>query len=292
MKKPTPRRAAKAVVTRSRGRTRAPSPTRSAAPLPAGAPSPLPSTRLDGRVALVTGSSKGLGRFMARALGEAGAKVALNFKNGVENAERTLAELRAAGVTCELFRADVTSEAQIARMTKAIEQKLGPVDVLVVNATPDQPQKPIEQYDWAFYQQMLDFFVKSPYLLTRAVLPGMKQRRHGRILNIGSEVFRRGVPNFSAYVAAKGAQAGWTRSMANELAPWQITVNIVSPGWIPVERHENDPQALKDGYRALIPLQRWGVPADVGGIVAFLASDAASFITGQDVAVNGGMTCT
>ena len=101
---------------------------------------------------------------------------------------------------------------------------------------------------------------------------------------------RRGVPNFSAYVAAKGAQAGWTRSMASELAPWNITVNMVSPGWIPVERHDKDPKALKDGYKALIPMQRWGVPGDIGGILAFLASEQAAFITGQDVAVNGGMT--
>jgi 3-oxoacyl-[acyl-carrier protein] reductase len=93
-------------------------------------------------------------------------------------------------------------------------------------------------------------------------------------------------------VAAKGAQTGWTRSMAMELAPWQITVNLVAPGWIPVERHAHDPQHEKDTYRALIPLGRWGVPADVGGIVAFLASDAAAFITGQDIAVNGGMTVT
>ena len=118
----------------------------------------------------------------------------------------------------------------------------------------------------------------------------MKQRRWGRIVNIGSEVFRRGVPNFSAYVAAKGAQEGWTRSMANELAPWNITVNIVAPGWIPVERHADDPQEHKDGYKKLIPLGRWGVPDDVAGAIVFLASDAASFITGQSLAINGGIT--
>lgn len=261
-------------------------------PAPEAAATGLPSTSLRGRTALVTGSTKGLGRIMALALGQAGARVALNFRSGVAAAERAFAAFRERGCEGGLFRGDVTDEAEVNRLVERVAAELGPPDIVVVNATPDQPQKPIEEYDWAFYQSMLDFFVKSPYLLARAVLPHMKAQRWGRIINIGSEVFRRGVPNFTAYVAAKGAQAGWTRSLANEVAPWNITVNIVSPGWIPVERHANDPQELKDGYRALIPLQRWGVPADVGGIVAFLASEAAGFITGQDIAVNGGMTCT
>lgn len=247
---------------------------------------------LAGKVALVTGSTKGLGKAIAMALGRAGASVALNYQHDRQAAERAFAEFQAAGLHGGLFRGDVSSERGVQKLVEAVAQRLGPVDILVVNATPAQPQKPIEQYDWAFHQQMLDFFVKSPYLLTRAVLPHMKQQRWGRIVNIGSEVFRRGVPNFSAYVAAKGAQAGWTRSMANELAPWQITVNIVSPGWIPVERHQDDPQEQKDGYLALIPLRRWGVPDDLGGIVTLLASDAGAFITGQDIAVNGGMTVT
>lgn len=238
----------------------------------------------------MTGSSKGLGKAMAMALGEAGAKVAVNYYHGKEKAIETCDELRDRGIDAAICRADVTSERQVAKLVADTEKKLGKPDIVVLNATPDQPQKPIEQYDWAFYQSMLDFFVKSPYLMARAVLPGMKRRKWGRIINIGSEVFRRGVPNFSAYVAAKGAQAGWTRSMANELAPWNITVNMVSPGWIPVERHDKDPKALKDGYKALIPMRRWGVPGDVGGIIAFLASEQAAFITGQDVAVNGGMT--
>ena len=250
---------------------------------------PRPFTLL-GRVALVTGSSKGLGKAMALALGAAGARVAINYANGQAMAEATFAEFRARGYEGALVRADVTNEKQVAKLCAEVAKKLGPIDVLVANATPAQPQKPIELYDWAFHQQMLDFFVKSPFLLTRAVLPAMKERRFGRIVNIGSEVFRRGVPNFSPYVAAKGAQAGWTRSMASELAPWQITVNIVSPGWIPVERHANDPQEQKDAYKSLIPMRRWGVPGDVGGVVAFLASDAAAFVTGQDIAVNGGMT--
>ena len=245
---------------------------------------------LKGRVALVTGSSTGLGRAMAIALGRAGAKVAINYQNNTQRAEKACEEFQAAGGEGLLVRGDVSSEADVARMTSDIEKTLGPVDILVLNATPAQPQKPIEEYDWAFYQQMLDFFIKSPFLLTRACLPHMKQQRWGRIINIGSEVVARGVPNFTAYIAAKGGQNGFNRGLATEVASWGITVNMIAPGWIPVERHEHDPQDVKDGYRALIPADRWGVPDDLAGAVVFLASDAASFVTGQNIHVNGGMT--
>ena len=135
--------------------------------------SPHACFSLAGRVALVTGSSTGLGKATARCLGMAGAKVAVNFSSSRARADETLAELRDAGITAELFQADVTSESEVDAMFSAIEKSLGPVDVVVVNATPAQPLKSIEEYDWAFYQQMLDFFVKSPYLLARRALPGM-----------------------------------------------------------------------------------------------------------------------
>lgn len=267
------------------------SPSRAARPVPA-APldnEPRPFT-LVGRTALVTGATKGLGKAMAFALGHAGAKVAINFAHDRAAAEATFAEFRGRGYEGALAQADVTDEGQVQKLVADLVPQLGPIDVLVVNATPPQPQRPIEHYDWPMHQQLLDYFVKSPFLLTRAVLPQMKKRKWGRIVNIGSDVFRRGVPNFSAYVAAKGAQAGWTRSMASELAPWQITVNLVSPGWIPVERHTKDSEAQKGAYKAQIPMRRWGVPGDIGGVVTFLASDAAAFVTGQDLAVNGGLT--
>ncbi|MBM3867275.1 MAG: SDR family oxidoreductase, partial [Verrucomicrobia bacterium] len=230
------------------------------------------------------------GKAMAVALGKAGAKVALNYANNTKRAEKAFTEFQALGLTGALFKADVTSEAQVARLHRAIAKKLGPVDVLVVNATCDQPHRAIEDYDWAFYQSMVDFFIKSPFLLTRACLPHMKSQGWGRIINIGSEVVARGVPNFTAYVAAKGGQNGFHRSLAGELAPHGITVNMIAPGWIPVERHENDPQSEKDGYRALIPVNRWGIPADLDGSVVFLASEASSFVTGQTLHVNGGLT--
>ncbi|MFT5127923.1 MAG: 3-oxoacyl-[acyl-carrier protein] reductase [Rhodothermales bacterium] len=248
------------------------------------------ATSLDGHVALVTGSSKGLGKGIAAALGEAGAKVVLNYCHGKEAGEQAYEELKAAGCDCILVRANVVDADSIATLVSEVAARFGAIDILVPNATPAQPQRPIEEYSWDDYQAMIDFFIKSPYLLTRAILPGMKAKKWGRIVNIGSEVFQRGVGNFSAYVAAKGGQAGWTRSMASELAPFGITVNLVAPGWIPVERHADDPQADKDEYFASIPVGRWGIPADIGNAVNYLASEESSFVTGQTLCVNGGLT--
>ena len=249
-----------------------------------------PNYNLNGKVALVTGSSKGLGKAMAFALGAAGAKVAFNYANGRDTAEQTFSEFKAEGFTGGLYRANVIDPGEVKSLCAQIAKDLGPIDIVIPNATPAQPLKPIEQYDWEFYQSMYDFFVKSPYLITREVLPHMKQRKWGRIINITSEVFNRGVAPFSAYVAAKGGQIGWSRSMANELAPFGITVNMIAPGWIPVERHANDPEHEKEAYRRLIPMGRWGIPQDLAGTVVYLASEASNFVTGQDIHVNGGMT--
>src|SRR5690606_21780300 len=134
----------------------------------------------------------------------AGAKVAVNFANNAARAEQALAEYQKAGIETCLVQSDVTSEEGVDRLFSEVEKKLGGVDIIVPNATCDQPQRPIEEYDWDFYQRMLDFFVKSPFLLARRGLPAMKQKRWGRIINITSEVFQRSVSPFSAYVAAKG----------------------------------------------------------------------------------------
>ncbi|MDA0749487.1 MAG: SDR family oxidoreductase [Verrucomicrobia bacterium] len=245
---------------------------------------------LAGKVALVTGSTKGLGRSMALALGQAGARVAINYYNDEATAQAALNTFQEAGCEGMLVKADVTDEGQVNEMVARIKSGLGPVDIAVINATCDQPHHPIEEYSWDFYQKMLDFFIKSPYLITRAILPEMKKKHWGRIINIGSEVFHLGVPNFSAYVAAKGGQNGWSRSMARELAPFGITVNMVSPGWIPVERHDKEPQEWKDAYLPTIPVGRWGVPDDLSGAVTFLASESSEFVTGQNLHVNGGLT--
>ncbi len=245
---------------------------------------------LKGKVAWITGSSTGLGKVMAMQMGAAGAKVALNYNNNQARAEETFQQFKDAGHEGIMLRGSAIVEEDVNRMYGEIKAQLGPVDILVVNATPDQPQKPIEDYSWEFYQSMLDFFVKSPFLLSRAVLPHMKAQKWGRIINIGSEVFTRGVPNFTAYCAAKGGQTGFNRSLATELAPWGITVNVISPGWILVERHEKDPQEMKDEYLAGLPSKRWGVPKEVADTAVFLASNEASYVSGQNIAVNGAHT--
>ena len=171
---------------------------------------------LQGHVALVTGSSKGLGAEIAKTLADAGAKVVINAFNNIERGQAVADEINAKGGTAIAIKADVSKESEIHRLIEQAGNQLGPIDILVPNATPDQPQKPIEEYDEALYRQMLDFFVISPFLLTQAVLPSMKSNKWGRIINITSEVYACSVPNFSAYVAAKGGQIGWSRSMAPE----------------------------------------------------------------------------
>tara|TARA_B100000475_G_scaffold198250_1_gene178524 strand:- start:115 stop:870 length:756 start_codon:yes stop_codon:yes gene_type:complete len=243
---------------------------------------------LKNHVALITGSTTGLGYGIAKVLGLAGAKVIMNYYNDEERANKAFSEFQSLGCEGILVRGNVIDEKSVQKIVEEGESKFGEIDIVVPNATPDQPLKPIEEYDWEFYQQMINFFVKSPYLLTRATIGKMKQKKWGRIVNISSEVYQLSISPFSAYVSAKGGQIGWTRSMSKELAPFGITVNTVNPGWIPTERHNDDPQEDKDAYFDQIPVGRWGTPEDVGEAVAYFSSEEASFITGQTICVNGG----
>jgi NAD(P)-dependent dehydrogenase (short-subunit alcohol dehydrogenase family) len=245
---------------------------------------------LSNRVALVTGASRGLGAAIAQALAERGAKVAVNYFNSAAKAEKLVAGIRAEGGIAKAFGGNVTDEAGVDRLVRETVKEFGPIDILVLNATGPQPMLSIEELTWRACLDQLEFFVKSPVLLTKAVLAGMKERRFGRIIHIGSEVFQMGNASFSNYVSAKGAQLGLTRSWARELGPWGITVNLVAPGWIPVERHSDVPTESLSQYAAQTALKRLGVPDDVGKTVAFLASDEANFITGQKISVNGGNT--
>jgi 3-oxoacyl-[acyl-carrier protein] reductase len=242
------------------------------------------------RTTLITGASRGLGAAIATEMAAAGHNAAVNYFNSADAAERVCERIRQAGGDAQAFRADVRDEAEVDSLIAEVEAAFGGVDVLVANATGPQPFLSIEEQAWQSYLDQLEFFVKSPLLLLKRVLPGMKQRGFGRIINIGSEVMELGNSRFANYVSAKGAQLGLTRSWARELGPTGITVNLVAPGWIPVERHAGAAQEELDAYTRGVPLGYQGKPEDVARMVAFLASDGAAFITGQKLAVNGGNT--
>jgi len=245
---------------------------------------------LENKVALVTGGSRGLGAAITLALSRSGAKVAINYFSRKEEAEKLRERIIESKGIAEIFQADVTNEIEVKNLCEKITETFGPIDILVVNATLLHVHKSIEELLWQDMLDHLNFFVKSPLLLTQQVLPRMKEKKYGRIIQIGSEVFERGIPGFSSYVSAKGAQLGLTRSWANELGPYQITVNLVAPGWIPTEMHRDDPEEMKREYAEHVPLRHMGSPEDIGEMVAFLASDGAKFITGQRITVNGGNT--
>ena len=241
----------------------------------------------DGRVALVTGAGRGLGRVIAQRLATEGWVVAVNDLRD-EPAEETVALIRAAGGRAEAFAADVTDEAAVTGLAEAIEARLGPVSVSVANASGPQPSIRLDDLDWSDVLGHLEFFVKSPLLLAKALVPQMRRGGYGRLIHLGSDLFDRGSPGWSGYMAAKGALLGLTRGWANELGPDAITVNLIAPGWIPVERHGVITDEVSEDWLQRQDLPRWGTPADIAGTVAFLASADASFITGQRVTVNGG----
>jgi 3-oxoacyl-[acyl-carrier protein] reductase len=237
------------------------------------------------RVALVTGASRGLGAHISQRLAADGWDVAVNYRSGQAAAEGVVDAIRQAGGRAEAFGADVVNEAAVAAMVADVERRLGPVRAVVANATGPQPEVGLEELTWRAHLDQLEFFVKSPTLLVQAVLPGMRANGGGRVILIGSDMAERAAPRMSAYVAAKNAQVGLTKVWAKELGPDNITVNLVQPGWIPVERHEGLDTSV---YAAEVPMRRLGTPEDIAAMVAFLASEAAGFVTGQRITVNGG----
>lgn len=240
--------------------------------------------------ALITGASRGLGASIALELAAAGHPVAVTYARSRDAAHAVVQAITEAGGRAAPYPTDVTDPAAVTRLVDDVASDLGPVGVLVLNATGPQPEVDASALEIEDVHAQLAYFVDSPVLLLRAVLPAMRAAGCGRVVHIGSDVVQRAPHGNSAYVAAKAAQLGLARVWAGELAPWGITVNTVAPGWVPVERHgQADPEALAN-YLATVPAGRLGQPGDIAGAVRYLASSGAGFVTGAWLAVNGGAT--
>ena len=243
---------------------------------------------LDGKTALVTGASRGIGRAVALRLAEEGARVAINYAGNVKAAEEVKAAIEAAGGTAMLCRADIADSAAVEAMVDSVVKAFGAIDILVNNAgiTRDTLLMRMKNED---FEKVLDTNLKGVFYCTKAVSKLMMKKRAGRIVNMASVVGLAGNAGQTNYAAAKAGVIGFSKSAAKELASRGITVNVVAPGFIGTDMTAGLSDAVKEKALADIPLGKMGEPKDVANAVLFLASDQASYITGQVVNVDGGM---
>lgn len=243
---------------------------------------------LKGKIAIVTGGSRGIGRAIATTLAAAGATVVVNYQRNAAAAEETVAAITAADGAAISLQADVSVAEDVERLFKTVIERYGTVDILVNNAgiTRDTLLLRMKEDD---FDAVIDTNLRGVYLCTRAALRPMTKARSGRIINITSVVGLIGNAGQSNYAAAKAGIIGFTRAVAREMASRNITVNAVAPGYIETELTAGLGDQVRAAILEAIPLGRLGTPQDVASLVCFLASDAAAYITGQTLTVDGGM---
>ena len=237
---------------------------------------------LAGRVALITGGNRGIGRAVVRALAEAGADIALNYHSRESEADQVRSLVESYGCRCVTVRADVSVAADVSRMVKSIEEEIGAVTILVNNAGIAHPQ-PVEEITEEDWDKIMDVNLKSVFLVTQAVLPSMRTSRWGRIINMSSAAAQLGGIIGPHYTASKAGILGVTHSYASLLAGEGITVNAIAPALIETEMIAGNPQARPER----IPVGRFGSPDEVAEVVVMLALNG--YITGQTINVNGGL---
>jgi NAD(P)-dependent dehydrogenase (short-subunit alcohol dehydrogenase family) len=247
--------------------------------------------QLNGMTALVTGGNRGLGKEMSKSLAEAGAAVAVVSRRSAE-AEAAAAEIAATtSRTCRGYACDVTAPDQVDALVRRVLADFGHVDILVNNAGVNV-RGPIENLSVEDFQRVQATNVTGPWLLCRALAMHFKERRSGRVINVGSALSVVGLSERTPYATSKGAIIQLTRTLALEWAPFGVTVNCILPGPFATEMNKSllaDPKVYQQ-FIALVPLGRWGNLDEIGGLVVFLASDASSYITGAGIAIDGGWT--
>lgn len=246
---------------------------------------------LSGRVALVTGASSGIGRATAIALAECGAAVAINYHRNEAGAEQARKAIAEKGGVAVAIQADVTNSADVASLVERTTKDLGPIDILVNNAGSLVERLRILELTEERWDEVIDLNLKSAFLCSKAVAAAMMERKRGAIVNVSSVAGRNGGALGSIhYSTAKGGLITMTKGFAKELAPYGVRVNAVSPGVIDTPFHEqfSTAEAMK-GYIGMIPLGRVGKSEEVAQVIAFLASDAASYLCGETIEINGGM---
>ena len=244
---------------------------------------------LSGQVALVTGASRGIGRAIALHLSRCGATIA-GVARSQSALEGTLAAIREAGGIADGYPANVADAAEVNRVVEEVEAKHGKIQILVNNAGVTKDGLFLRMSDEA-WKEVIDVNLTGTFLFCRAVGSLMIRQRYGRIINITSVSGLKGNPGQANYSASKAGVIGLTRTIARELASRQITVNAVAPGFITTDMTDVLPDKVKAEVKEHIPLKRLGKPEDIADLVAYLASPGASYLTGQIIAVDGGMTC-
>ncbi|MCI0623593.1 MAG: 3-oxoacyl-ACP reductase FabG [Acidobacteria bacterium] len=246
---------------------------------------------LKGQIALITGASSGIGRAVAEAMGREGALVAVHYRNSRDGAEQAVEAIRLSGSEAIAVNADVTVGAEIQAMVGAVRRQWGRLDILVNNAGDLVARQTLADMTEDYWDQVMALNLKSAFLCVKAVWEEMAARKSGCIINVTSVSARNGGgPGAAAYSAAKGGLLTYTKALAKELAPQGIRVNAVAPGVIitPFHDRHSSAETLKK-FLAAIPMGRTGSPEEVAAVIAFLASPAASYITGETIEINGGM---